>query len=161
MKAWVDVLIIIFLFLLEFLCVSFLSLFLPLFHYVNVLLPGGMFFLYTGERFAFRLSLLLGGAFLLEVLSFSPFGLWLFRVSFLLGIALLWIEVFSRGTVSLAVFFALYPFLEFLLERFVVLPVTGSGSFAVPWVLLGKAVSVFLGLFLFFAWLRWGKYHVE
>lgn len=161
MSIWNDILVGLFTFFLEFSCISFLSMVSPLFHYVNVLLPAGAFFLYTGERFTFRLFLLLGVAFLLEVFSFSPFGLWLFRVSFLLGIAFLWFEVFSRGAMSIVVFLIAYPFLEFLLESFVALPVVGSGDFVTSWVLFGKLVSVLPGLFFFFLWIDWGGRHVE
>jgi len=161
MSIWGDILIGIFVFLLECILVSFFGLISPLFHYVNVLLPAGMFFLYTGERFVFRLFLLFGITFLLEMFSFAPFGLWLCRVSFLFGMAFLWIEVFSRGIVSLAVFFSVYPFLELLLEYLVTSSVGSFGGFPLILALLGKSVSVLLGLLLFFLWLGWGEYHVE
>lgn len=157
---WKDVLLVFFAFLLEVMLISFLSLGSPVFYYVNVLVPVGMAFLCKGDSFFLRLSLLLGVAFLLDIFSFSPFGFWLLRTSFLLGIAFFWVEAFSRGTVSLAIFFIAYPFLEFLLERFVVLPVSSSGNLVLFWALLGKLVNAFVNLFLFFLWLGWRDYDV-
>lgn len=154
-------LFVLFAFLLEIMLISLLGLSSPVFYYVNVLVPVGMIFLRKGNRFFLRLLLLLGVAFFLDILSFSPFGLWLLKISFLLGVAFLWIEIFSRGTVSLVVFCIVYPFLEFLLEHFVILSVSSSGSLIPFWALLGKLVSVFVNFFLLFLWLGLEDYDVE
>lgn len=158
MSIWQDILIVFFAFLLEVILVSFLSLSSPVFYYVNALVPVGVLFLCRGNHFFLRLCLLLVVALFLDIFSFAPFGLWLLRVSFLLGTAFFWIEVFSQGAVSLAVFFIVYPFLEFFLERFVVLSLY-SGSLMLLWAVSGKIVSIFISLFLFL-WLNWGEYGV-
>jgi hypothetical protein len=99
-------------------------------------------------------------AFLLEVFSFAPFGLWFFRIAMLLGSAFLWVEMFSRGLVSLTVFVVTYPFLELFLER-LILPVMGFSIFPLLGMLLGKLMSAVAGVFLLSLWLGWRDHHVE
>ncbi len=162
MSVWKDVLAGLLVFLCEIISVSFFGSSFPPFYYVNVLVPLGVLYLYKGGHFFPRFLFLMIVAFFLDIFSFSPFGLWFLKVSFFLGITFFWVEVFSRGLVSLVVFFAVYPFLELLIERFVVLPVTGSGGFVLSWALLGKLVNVFLNLSLFFLLLvDWRDYDVE
>lgn len=162
MSVWKDILAGLLVFLLEAISVSFFGPSFPPFYYVNALVPLGVLYLYKGSYFLPRFLFLIAMAFFLDVFSFSPFGLWLLKVSFFLGITFFWVEVFSRGFVSLVVFFAVYPFLELFIERFVVLPVIGSGGFVLSWALLGKLVNVFLSLSLFFLLLAdWRDYDVE
>lgn len=160
MTLWNDVLVGVFAFFLQFTCISFLALYHPLFYYVNGLIPVGVFFLLTKERFSLRMLLLLGIAFCLDILSFAPFGLWLFRVTLLLGSAFLWMGVFSQGSLSLLIFFFVYPFWEFFLER-VALSLVGSGTPLLSSALLGKFLSVVLGLSLSVSWLSWREKDVE
>ncbi|WP_438315415.1 hypothetical protein ACP6EK_08715 [Candidatus Caldatribacterium sp. SIUC1] len=160
MTVWDDVFVSSFAVLLQLLCISFFALGFPPLYYINVLIPVGVLFLLTGERFFFRLALLFGMAFLLEVFSFAPFGLWFFRIAMLLGSALLWMEIFSRGLVSLTVFIVTYPLLELLLER-LVLPIAGSGTLPFLGMLFGKLMSAVAGVFLLSLWLGWRDHHVE
>jgi|YelNatPaOPRAMG01_1025707.scaffolds.fasta_scaffold24224_5 hypothetical protein len=160
MTVWDDVFVSSFAVLLELLCISFFALGFPPLYYINVLIPVGVLFLLTGERFLFRLALLFGMAFLLEVFSFAPFGLWFFRIAMLLGSAFLWVEMFSRGLVSLTVFVVTYPFLELFLER-LILPVMGFSVFPLLGMLLGKLMSAVAGVFLLSLWLGWRDHHVE
>lgn len=160
MTIWDDVFVSSFAVLLELLCISFFALGFPPLYYINVLIPVGVLFLLTGERFFFRLALLFGMAFLLEVFSFAPFGLWFFRIAMLLGSAFLWIEIFSRSLVSLTVFVVTYPFLELFLERLVLL-VMGFSVFPLLGMLLGKLMSAVAGVFLLSLWLGWRDHHVE
>ncbi|WP_017872532.1 hypothetical protein [Candidatus Caldatribacterium saccharofermentans] len=160
MTVWDDVFVSSFAVLLELLCISFFALGFPPLYYINVLIPVGVLFLLTGERFLFRLALLFGMAFLLEVFSFAPFGLWFFRIAMLLGSAFLWMEIFSRGVTSLSVFVVVYPLLELLLER-LVLPVVGSDVLPFLGLFLGKLMSAVAGVFLLSLWMGWGDHHVE
>lgn len=160
MSSWDDVLIGLFVFFVGVILTSLFSLGFPALYYVNMLVPAGTLFLYTGDRFLFRLLLLLGIALLFEVFSFVPFGLWFLRVSLLLGVAFFWIEVFSKSTVSMVTFFFAYPFLELLFERFVV-TLAGFGGCHLLWAILGKSLNALLSFALFSLWLRWEENHVE
>jgi hypothetical protein len=146
-----------FLFVLQFMALSFLVRFSPFFLRFNLFISLAAFTVWVKEVSWWEIATFLGLGVAMDALSFVPFGHFFLLSGITILFAYLWKGIFSRTSVSLFFLFVVFPFVEFFVEEAVSVFARGI-CMPLRGILLVKCLSIPANIFLFLLW-SWGGWH--